>query len=401
MREDLISFADALEALLRRHVYIRDDKAYTVLTVWVICSYFMDSWNHFPHIYIGSPMEGSGKSTLAKAMLCGTANPIKEKKLTFPTLVSTIRGETIKPTIFLDEVHQYFGPQAPQDWEQFFLDSFEYDATIKKQGPTEKGRWETIITDAFVPTILAMNPYVTIPSAVISRCIKIDMWADENERPKLNERKAKEDLKPFIEKLKATPGDSFQKYTEIENTGLTNRDEDKWLPLIVVADAMGGERSKTIRNTALEWSQKESPQDDMHNKKVMFLESVARSFLEKGLKQTTVELRNSTNSHLVNEGIPALEHQAFISEGKTFEIKAKQIHRPDGPDDLKPNKWGYSHDQFVPAWTAYAPHVLEWFQEDKENVVELDASQNGHDSSKLHRIDALETARRSLINRGL
>ena len=99
MHEDLEAFADVFEAFLRGHVYIRDDKAYKVLTVWVICSYFMDSWNNFPHIYIGSPMHGSGKSTLAKAMLCGTANPKKEKKLTFPSLVSIIREAKIKGNV--------------------------------------------------------------------------------------------------------------------------------------------------------------------------------------------------------------------------------------------------------------------------------------------------------------
>jgi hypothetical protein len=401
MHEDLEAFADVFEAFLRGHVYIRDDKAYKVLTVWVICSYYMDSWNYFPHIYIGSPMHGSGKSTLAKAMLCGTANPKKEKKLTFPSLVSIIREAKIKPTIFLDEVHQYFGPQAPQDWEQFFLDSFEYDATIKKQGPTDKGRWETIETDAFVPTVIAMNPYATIPSAVVSRCIKVDMWADENKRPKLNERKAKEDLKPFIEKLKATPGNSFENYTDIADIGLTNRDEDKWLPFVAVADCFREEWSKAIRDTALEWSQKESPQDDMHNMTLVLLEGVGKSFKEKGLKLTTDEVKSSTNSHLKNEGIPVLEHYEFIRMVKSFEIKAKQIHRPDGPDDPKPNKYGYSYDQFIKAWKAYTPHVLEWFQEDKENVVELDVSKNEHDDSMTHMNEALAFARKSLRSKGL
>ena len=51
----------------------------------------------------------------------------------------------------------------------------------------------------------------------------------------------------------------------------------------------------------------------------------------------------------------------------------------------------------MPAWTAYAPHVLEWFQEDKENVVELDVSQNGHDSLDRHALDAIAAAK-SFVN---
>ena len=72
----------------------------------------MGSWNEYPHIYIRSAMPESGKSVLARTMLCDTANPHNAGSPSYPSLIEIIKQADIKPTIFLDEAHQYFGPQA-------------------------------------------------------------------------------------------------------------------------------------------------------------------------------------------------------------------------------------------------------------------------------------------------
>ena len=54
------------------------------------------------------------------------------QEVQLPSLIETIKQADIKPTIFLDEAHQYFGPQAIQKWETFLLDTFSYDAKARR-----------------------------------------------------------------------------------------------------------------------------------------------------------------------------------------------------------------------------------------------------------------------------
>ena len=403
MNKELEGFVEVVEDSLREHVHIRDERAYKVLAVWCAGTYYMDSWNEYPHIYIRSAMPESGKSVLARTMLCATANPHNAGSPSYPSLIETIKQADIKPTIFLDEAHQYFGPQAIQKWETFLLDTFSYDAKSQKMDRGSKGaRWESHETNIFVPVMFASNPCPVSP-AVLSRCLTVDMMRSPKRMgSRLDERRVKEYLSSFIDKLKATPGDSFRNYMEIGDTNLINRDELKWLPLIALADAIGGEWSKAIRNTALEWSQKDSPQDDEDNLMLVVLEGCLWAFHKTGKDRlSSKQLREFVNDHLAEEGFEPLKEIEFVKTLKRYGVRAsKQLWVDE--DGQKRNRKGFEREWFLELWKAYCPDLLEeLLVVTPIKAIEDAVSQNGYDSSELHRLDALATARSFLTNQSL
>lgn len=65
--DELPRIAIRIVRYLRRHVYIKDDRMYSLLAVWVIASYFRDRWPYMPLIIIDG-VTVAGKSTLQQAL---------------------------------------------------------------------------------------------------------------------------------------------------------------------------------------------------------------------------------------------------------------------------------------------------------------------------------------------
>ena len=64
---DIPGLLSRIHRYLQKHVYIRDDKIYNLLAVWVIASYFREEWPYMPLIIIDG-VTVAGKSTLQNAL---------------------------------------------------------------------------------------------------------------------------------------------------------------------------------------------------------------------------------------------------------------------------------------------------------------------------------------------
>ena len=402
MQEDLRSYVEAVEDHLRTYVTIADDSAFKVCAVWCATTYFMESWSFYPHMYIRAPMPESGKSVLAKAMLCAVENPYNAGGPTFASLIDKIEQAETKPTIFLDEAHQYFGHQAQQKWETFLLNTFDIKTAVEtKQVRVNKGAdWGARDTNIFVPVIFASNP-CHIRSNVLSRCLTIDMLRNNRkDRKRLNERTQREYLETFAKKLKDSPGDHFKDYMDTTaETGLMGRSENIWLPLIALADCIGGQWSLDTRRIALEWSQRDTPQDEEADITQMLIEGCFNSFREADQLRSE-DLIRSVNNYLREEGIEGLKDTQVVSQIKALGIRSTQLWIE--VDGEKKNLRGYKREKFLPIFSAYCPELLEEVQVVAPiKGIEPDVFQNGHNDSPTHMSEALALARKSLTNKGL
>ena len=398
MIEDLRDYVEVVDNHLREYVTHRDESAYMVLTLWTLGTFFMRSWMYYPHLYIRAGMFESGKSTLGKAMLCATANPYPVGKATFASFMDHIDKAEVKPTAFLDDAHhKYFGFKPKEGrFQEFLIDSWDSSVPYTKQHRVNKsGSWTERVTDQFVPTIYATNT-CRVPPEITSRSISTQMVkVDDPNRKDFNFKIQRPFLLPYVERVQRHPSDYFKDYMETtKDTGLSSRDRQNWMSLIALGDFIGREY-KEIRGIALDFSQRNAPQDEEANITQLVVESACRHFHTPFRKRMgSVNLRKLVNGDLRDHGVRDLDQVDFVSIINGFGIRSGQVWISED----KENKHGYKIEDWYEVWRAYCPELLKELEKiQPPKAIEPDVSQNGHDSLDRHALDAIAAAK-SFVN---
>jgi len=170
LTQDLIK---AVSNTLKRFVFIKDDRLYLLISVWILATYIYTIFDYIPILWITSPTKRSGKTRLLEvlAQLVSRSSGIKINPTEAILFTSTNRGLTL----LLDEVerlkksdHELYGTVMA-----ILNSGFQKGATVSRMRKNKDGEFVAVDYQTFGPKIIAGIANVTDTIADRSLAIKM------------------------------------------------------------------------------------------------------------------------------------------------------------------------------------------------------------------------------------
>ena len=322
------------------------------IALWVIAHYAFDAFFIFPRLRLKSATKGCGKSTLLDILECLVNKPLIPSNATGPSLFRTIATE--RPTILLDEADRF----VPKNDNLISI----INAGHKKNGTVLRCVGDDQEVRAFpVWAPMAIAAIRSLPGTVEHRAVVIDM----KRRPpgqKLKRFRADRPTKELVELASQAARWAADHQIALGNAdpkipeALSNRAADNWLPLLAVAEAIGGDWPDKARKAAA--ALQHGDDDELG---VRLLGDIKEEFT--GDTMHSIDLVAALNEREgapwaeINRGKP-LTQAKLGSLLRDFDIHAEQI-KIGGI-----NRNGYRRQQFEAVFATYFPpnHVQPPFQ---------------------------------------
>jgi hypothetical protein len=268
--------ADRIEAALRRFIYFADAPAYTIAALWPMHTHltpFVGAWT--PYLLVNSPRWECGKSQLLDVLSLLVLNPKRVGRLSEATAMRWPRDFSGKVTMLLDEADAYIGGEM---WRGLLNDGAKrggQTALQVKDAKQETG-FRTITLPVFCPKAIAMidSPGLqTLHGATLSRCITLRMepapvaavepfeLLDGEDEP----TPERETVEALGAEMATWAAQHVVAVKALKRRGVvldaSNRLRDTWLPLVLIADTLGGEWPRKVRE-ALAWAKSQGTSDE-------------------------------------------------------------------------------------------------------------------------------------------
>lgn len=251
---------DDLHEYLTRFVAFPSPETADATVAWVLHTHALDAFDTTPRLAALSPEPGSGKTRLLEVMEPLVPNAMQTFNVSASVLFRSMtledeEGNSLRPTILLDEADTIFGVRAAKDHE-------DLRATINagyRRGATSL-RVSMVGKSAQIETFpafaaVAIAGLDDLPDTIMTRAVVVRM----------RRRSTDEVVAPYRPRTYAMEAQSLHarcvkfardNYTHLQRiltdlpTGIEDRAADIWEPLILVGDAAGGEWSQRVRNAA-------------------------------------------------------------------------------------------------------------------------------------------------------
>jgi hypothetical protein len=249
---------DRIDAFAARFIGY-DDHARHAHVLWMAHAWLMDCWNRTPRLLFVSPEPNCGKTTALEITQRFVPRAGEElvSNLTeaalYQAIEDAVKEKGGRPTILHDQLDKLFGNAEHgrirnAGVENLIETGFQRGGTIKRK---IKGRSTPFNVYAAMALAGAMDVSY-VPDAILSRSITIRMQralpGEVEER--WNERVHALQIEPLCWLLRLwielVHGNAHEHRPDIPES-LTNRDADKWEPLLTVADLAGGHWPKRAR----------------------------------------------------------------------------------------------------------------------------------------------------------
>ncbi len=253
---------DRVEALIRKYCILPSEEAYVATTLWVAHTYTWSAWETTPRLAILSAEKGSGKTRVLEVLqlLCFDAN----HTLNVSSSYLFRRYQQGQPTLLVDETDALFaggksGKMDPgrEEIRGIINAGYRKGASVGRSEP--RGQ-QIVAVDYPVFGAVALAGIKDLPDTVMNRSIVI--WIKRrapheiigNFRQRVVSKEAaaiKADLlawgfqqTPVIDRM--LDSEEFEMPEDI-----TDRNHDKWEPMLAVADVAGGDWPKRGREAAM------------------------------------------------------------------------------------------------------------------------------------------------------
>jgi putative DNA primase/helicase len=233
-----------LIAALRRYVVMNDNE--TVATaLWIIQCHAFRAFNIAPRLAITSPEKGCGKTTLLDLLGALVPRALSAANVGAAAVFRVI--EMVQPTLLIDEA------------DTFLRDNDELRG-ILNSGHRKGGSALRCVGDnheprqfsTWAPAAIAMIG--RLPDTLEDRSIAVRLRRrrpDEAvERLRVDRAKDLDDLARKVARWVADNMQDLLLADPVMPATLSNRAEDNWRPLVVIADVIGGEWSARVRQVA-------------------------------------------------------------------------------------------------------------------------------------------------------
>ena len=226
---------DALVSQFKRHLSLPDG-ATDAMALWVVFTHAFDAMYVNPRLSFISPAPGCGKTTALSMLKCLVSKPVLASNIT-PAVVFRII-QLHQPTLLADEADTYL---QDRDGLKGILNSGHTKAgalILRSMGdnhePTGYSTWAP----------MAIAKIGKLPATLHDRSVVIRMQrALRNEKIEKFWGDADGQLNMLASKAARWASDNLQKLRGAEPQvpgDLLNRAADNWLPLLAIADAVGG-----------------------------------------------------------------------------------------------------------------------------------------------------------------
>lgn len=239
---------DALSSAIGSYV-IMEKRFCDSAALWIVHSYMLDHFQVTPRLAIRSPVKRCGKSTLLDVFRCLVLKALPTSSVTASVTFRVI--EKHRPCLLIDEADMLLrSKDESKDLYSVLLDGHRRGGqTLRNVGDEHEPR--------------GFNTYAAIAIASIGKLI--DTLTDRSIGIDLKRRKRNEQVARFrfdrvdhltelarqIMRWVTDHGDRVAAIEPDTPDSIFNRDADNWRPLLMVADAVGGQWPERARKAAL------------------------------------------------------------------------------------------------------------------------------------------------------
>lgn len=251
-------------AYLSRYVVFANPYQEPTVILWVAVTWTIDAFDVAPYLLITAPERQSGKTRVLEVLEPIVRKPIFAAGISPAALYRVVEKE--HPTILLDELDAIYGPKAVGNEELRALinSGHRRGAKTYRMGGGTKTKLESF--DSFsVKALAGIDSGRQIPDTIVDRSITIRLQrrAPDEELARYRRREATKEGADLARRLDAL----LDGFTDTETwpdmpPGLSDRAEDIWQPLIVIADAAGEEWPALAREAAESIYGTPDPADD-------------------------------------------------------------------------------------------------------------------------------------------
>jgi putative DNA primase/helicase len=344
---DGAALLDGLAAEYRKFLVL-PRHADTVLALWALHTYSWEWCEYSPILAITSPTKSCGKSRVLDVLEKLVSTPFRTGNMSEAVLFRVLHSR--KPSVLIDEFDT-----IPEDRRDALANILKHGFHVSGRVHRVEGEGTKTVTEfnVFAPKALACIRLSTLDGATISRCINIRM-----QRKKPGEK---------VERLRRYDGTGWKRkslrWTEdhreqIESAtaempdALSDREQDIYEPLFVLANLAGGDWPRRIKEAglALSGESMESSPDTP----VLLLEWIRTHFNEtKAKKVSSAALVQWLNDRQDAPFAAWNDHNGI----KQIEVRrhlAGFVIQPDTVRlDSKTTAKGYDRDWFDDAFSAY------------------------------------------------
>ncbi len=342
------NLVDDIVIFLVRFVVLSEAQS-NAIALWVVHSYAIEQADTTPYLNIYSAEKRSGKTRLLETLELLVANPWLTGRVTSAVLARKVDAEC--PTLLLDES------------DAAFKSDKEYAENLRgllNSGYRRGGSYSVCVGQGSKMTYRDFSTFC--PKAIAGIGKLPDTVADRSIPIMLRRRTPEETVERFRRKLveiEALPireaiaewvgklPENVEPEIPVE---LDDRAADCWEPLLIIADAAGGNWPKKARKAAIELMNGESRHDESLG--IVLLEDMREIFKERE-QVPSFEL---VESLIAKEEAPwgelngrPINNRRLAAMLKPYNIRPHTIRI--GEDTMK----GYSSADFLDAWKRYLP----------------------------------------------
>jgi hypothetical protein len=161
-----------IQNFLAKYIVFQNEAHPTILSFWILNTWFWDKANFCPYIYLFSAEKQSGKTLTMEVMETLTRNPLRAVDATSAALFRAI--DSMSPTIFLDEVDTIFtGSAGKQELCGLLNSGYKRGGAIIRVDREAEHGIRTFTT--YGPKVLAGIDNSALPDTIASRCIPVQL----------------------------------------------------------------------------------------------------------------------------------------------------------------------------------------------------------------------------------
>ena len=319
------------------------------LSIWCMASYAINAFRIFPKLCLFSPEKRCGKTTTLEVTGALVCKQLSASNVTPAVIFRAI--ELWQPTLLIDEADTFLG--GNEEMRGIVNSGHRRSGAFVLRVDGEGAAMVPKQFSTWAPMAIAMIG--TPPDTIKDRSLMIVLRRKQSGE-QIN-KLPREPLKSWYEirqKCQRWYSDNQQKLQDAEpnipNVG-NDRAEDNWLPLIAIADLLGGDWPEKIRSAMLTIEGNKS--DDEDSIGVMILTDIKQAFADKksdrissqGLVDYLIDIDDRPWCEW-KRGFP-MTKMTLSKLLKPFSIKSKDIRV--NHTVLK----GYTHDAFKDAFSRY------------------------------------------------
>lgn len=236
-------FSELVETYRRFIVFKDRNDQPAALALWTMATWFIDSIDFAPYLLITAPEKRCGKSQLLGLVAKLSRRPLQAGSMSAPVLFRV--AEAYRPTIFIDEVDSFL--DRDEDLKGIIKCGIERGTALawrmEKDPVTQKQN--PVSFDCFGFKALSGIGAQNIEDTITDRCITIELKRKlvKEQLPKVRNEPAErwQALNAKCARLAADYGERLREYQPPMPTQMSDRDADKWAPLIALADLIDGD----------------------------------------------------------------------------------------------------------------------------------------------------------------